>query len=79
MKQGNSDIDKKVQEIDTSVKENMSDIKHPENLGLYIKNKSTNNRNREKRRNPGQRHKNNFYKLIEENYYNLKKKVPTKI
>jgi hypothetical protein len=57
----------------------MSDIKHPENLGLYIKNKSTNNRNREKRRNPGQRHKNNFYKLIEENYYNLKKKVPTKI
>lgn len=65
--------------MDTSVKENMSDIKHPENLGLYIKNKSTNNSNREWTRNPGQRHKNNVYKLIEEKYSNLKKKLPIKV
>lgn len=47
-----------------SVKENVdlktSDIKYPENLGHYENTKSKSDRNRAKRRNPGQRYKKNF-------------------
>jgi hypothetical protein len=48
-------------------------------LGHHGKRKSKNNRNREKRRNPGQRHKNIFNKIIRENFSSLKKEIPIKV
>jgi len=68
-----------IEEIDTSVKENVKskkvpETKYPRNLWHYEKAKPTNNTRR--KRPSAARPRKYFNKIIKENFPNLKKKMP---
>jgi hypothetical protein len=56
-----------------------SGTNHPGNLEHYEKTKYMINRNRERRRNPDQRHRKCFQQNPVENPPNLKKEIPNKV